>query len=128
MVSKNPVHIAEHVRSRLARQITSTYLNHEGILPIVVLSPQWEQAFIESLVGEGETKQLAMAPSKLQEFVARVKQVFDGSFESDFPVLLTAPYLRPYIRSVIERFRPTTIVMSQNEIHEKAKIKTEGQI
>lgn len=128
MVSKNPVHIAEHVRSRLARQITSTYLNHEGILPIVVLSPQWEQAFIESLVGEGETKQLAMAPSKLQEFVARVKQVFDGSFESDFPVLLTAPYLRPYIRSVIERFRPTTIVMSQNEIHAKAKIKTVGQI
>jgi flagellar biosynthesis protein FlhA len=29
---------------------------------------------------------------------------------------------------VIERFRPITMVMSQNEIHPKAKIKTMAQI
>ncbi len=127
-ISKNSTHIAEHVRARLARQITFSYVNDEGILPIVVLSPQWENAFIEALVGDGEIKQLAMAPSKLQEFVARIKQIFDKSFVNDAPVLLTAPYLRPYIRSVIERFRPSTTVMSQNEIHPKAKIKTVGQI
>ena len=44
------------------------------------------------------------------------------------PVLLTSPAIRPYVRSIIERFRPTTTVMSQNEIHPKAKIKTLGQI
>ena len=38
------------------------------------LSPAWEQAFIESIVGEGEDKRLAMAPSKLQEFVGAVEQ------------------------------------------------------
>jgi flagellar biosynthesis protein FlhA len=126
--SKNPMHIAEQVRSRLSRQITFAYLNPEGVLPIVVLSPQWEQAFVEALVGENETKQLAMSPSKLQDFVQRVKQIFDKSFSNDVPVLLTAPYLRPYVRSVIERFRPMTVVMSQNEIHPKAKIKTIGQV
>jgi flagellar biosynthesis protein FlhA len=41
---------------------------------------------------------------------------------------LTSPGLRPYVRSIIERFRPTTPVMSQNEIHPKARIKTLGQI
>ena len=44
------------------------------------------------------------------------------------PVLLTSPSIRPFVRSVIERFRPSTIVMSQNEIHPKAKIRTLGQV
>ena len=44
------------------------------------------------------------------------------------PVLLTSPTIRPFVRSVIERFRPQTIVMSQNEIHPKAKIRTLGQV
>jgi len=36
--------------------------------------------------------------------------------------------VRPFVRSIIERFRPSTVVISQNEIHAKAKIKTLGQI
>jgi flagellar biosynthesis protein FlhA len=44
------------------------------------------------------------------------------------PVLLTSPVIRPYVRSIIERFRPQTVVMSQNEIHPKAKIRTLGQV
>jgi flagellar biosynthesis protein FlhA len=44
------------------------------------------------------------------------------------PVLLTSPAIRPYVRSIIERFRPSTVVLSQNEIHPKAKIKTLGQL
>jgi flagellar biosynthesis protein FlhA len=48
--------------------------------------------------------------------------------QGDVPVLLVSPGIRPYVRSVIERFRPVTVVMSQNEIHAKARIKTVGQI
>jgi len=43
-------------------------------------------------------------------------------------VLLTSPAIRPYVRSIVERFRPMTFVMSQNEIHPKARIRTLGQI
>jgi flagellar biosynthesis protein FlhA len=48
--------------------------------------------------------------------------------QGETPVLLTSPTVRPYVRSIIDRFRPMTVVMSQNEIHPKAKIKTVGQI
>jgi flagellar biosynthesis protein FlhA len=44
------------------------------------------------------------------------------------PALLTSPALRPYVRSIVERFRPSTVVMSQNEIHPRVKIKTLGQV
>ena len=43
-------------------------------------------------------------------------------------LLLTSPGVRPFVRSIIERFRPSTVVLSQNEIHPKAKIKTLGQV
>lgn len=127
--TKNTALITEHVRSRLARQLCDANVNPGGVVPLVTLSPEWEQAFIESLMGDGEEKQLAMPPSQLQEFIAAVRACYDEQAAAgEIPVMLTSPGIRPYVRSVIERFRPQTVVMSQNEIHPKARIKTLGQV
>lgn len=127
--TKNPMLVTEHVRSRLARQICDQNKNVHNVVPLVTLSSEWEQNFSESLIGESEEKQLAMAPSKLQDFINAVREAYETQAATgEIPVLLTSPGIRPYVRSVIERFRPQTIVMSQNEIHPKAKIKTLGQV
>lgn len=121
--------ITEHVRSRLGRQICAANTTHAGYLPLIALSPTWELAFSESLVGTGEDKQLAMAPSRLQEFIQGVRARFDNAAsEAEMPVLLTSPMIRPYVRSIVERFRPQTFVMSQNEIHPGARLRTLGQV
>ena len=121
--------ITEHVRTRLARQISNANANEMGIIPLVTLSPEWEQAFAEALVGDGDDKQLAMAPSALQSFISKVRTTLeDLAVKGETAVLLTSPAIRPFVRSIIERFRPMTVVMSQNEIYPKAKIKTVGQI
>jgi flagellar biosynthesis protein FlhA len=128
-VTRNLSLIAEHVRTRLSRQISDTSTNEMGYIPLLTLSPEWEQAFAESIMGEGDTKQLAMPPSKLQQFITTVRQTYDKhAMMGESPVLLTSPGIRSYVRSVIERFRPSTVVLSQNEIYPKAKIKTLGQI
>ena len=44
------------------------------------------------------------------------------------PVLPTGPAIRPHGRSIVERFRPSTVVTSRNEIHPKAQIHTLGQV
>ncbi len=127
--TRNVAMITEHVRSRLSRQICDQNTNVNGFVPLLTLSPEWEQAFGEALIGEGEDKQLAMAPSRLQDFIAAVRKAYEGfAGQGETPVLLTSPQIRPYIRSVIERFRPQTAVMSQNEIHPKARIRTLGQV
>jgi flagellar biosynthesis protein FlhA len=41
---------------------------------------------------------------------------------------MTSPAIRPYVRSIVERFRPTSAVISQSEIWPKARIKTIGRI
>jgi flagellar biosynthesis protein FlhA len=127
--TKSVAMLTEHVRSRLARQLCDSNTNANGVLPLATLSAQWEGAFMESLVGDGEEKQLAMPPTRLQEFISAVRDAFDTfAEEGEAPVMLTSPMIRPYVRSVIERFRPQTVVMSQNEIHPKARIKTVGQV
>jgi flagellar biosynthesis protein FlhA len=127
--SATTTQMTEHVRSRLARQICAANTASAGYLPLVALSPAWEHAFAEAIVGQGDDKQLAMAPSKLQEFIQIVRARFDAAAnEGEVPVLLTSPVVRPYVRSIVERFRSQTFVMSQNEIHPSARLRTLGQI
>lgn len=121
--------ITEHVRTRLARQICETNVNGQGYVTLLTLSPEWEQEFAQSIVGDGDGTQLSIAPRKLQEFITKVRDAYQQQVQlGENPVLLTSGGIRPYVRSIIERFRPQTVVMSQNEIHAKAKIKTLGQI
>ncbi len=121
--------IVEHVRGRLARQLCWANKGDDGTLAIVTMSSEWETGFSDALVGQGDDRQLALAPSRLQDFIKGVREVFErASAAGDTPVLLTGPVIRPYVRSIVERFRPQTVVMSQNEVHPKARLKTVGVI
>jgi len=127
--TQNIIFIIEHVRARLARQISMACTGPQGYVPIVTLSPEWEQAFSEALVGQGEERQLALAPARLQDFIHALRDRFEAlAIKGELPVLVTSPAIRPYVRSVVERFRPSTLVLSQNEIHPKSRIRTLGQV
>ncbi|WP_267425560.1 flagellar biosynthesis protein FlhA [Methylobacterium sp. GC_Met_2] len=126
---KNPRDVVEHVRARLGRQICAQYQDQNGALPIITLSPAWEQAFLESIVGEREERYLAMQPSKLSEFVTAVRDRFEAAArQGEMPVLVTSAQTRPFVRSIIERFRRETPVMSQAEIHPRARLRTVSSI
>ncbi len=127
--SRNPSTIVEHVRARLARQICAQNTSVNGYLPLIAMSAKWEQAFAESLIGTGEDRSLAMQPSKLSEFMTIVRDRFEqAAREGEAPVLVTSAAIRPFVRSLVERFRSQTNVMSQAEIHPRAKLKTVGSV
>lgn len=127
--TRNVLFITEHVRARLARQLCAAHMSPRGYLPLVTLTPRWEQNFAEALVGSGDERQLAMAPSLLQEFIAGVRKAFESAAAAgESPVLLTSPGIRPFVRQIIERFRAHTPVMSQNEVHPRARLKTVAQV
>jgi flagellar biosynthesis protein FlhA len=127
--SRNPATIVEHVRARLARQICAANTSPMGYLPLIALSAKWEQAFAESLVGQGEERSLAMQPSKLSEFMGAVRNAFErAAHEGESPVLVTSAAIRPFVRSLVERFRAQTTVLSQAEIHPRARLKTVGNV
>jgi len=127
--SRNIVTITEHVRLRLSRQITFSNADNEGVLNIVTLSPQWEQIISDSVVGDGDARQLALPPSQMQEFIFRCNETYDRlAMMGEMPVLVTTAYIRSFIRSILERVRPSVVIMSQNEVHPKVKIRSLGQL
>ncbi len=121
--------ITEHVRTRLARQICASHTGPDGYMPLITLAPQWEHAFIESIVGDGDNRELAMAPSKLQEFIRAVQVAIEQASNVGEPaVIVTSSGIRPFVRSIVERFRSQTAVLGQNEIHKSAQLKTVAQV
>jgi flagellar biosynthesis protein FlhA len=127
--TRSPAQIAEHVRARLARQICAQHMGFDGALALVALSPAWEQAFADSIIGQGDDRQLAMQPSKLSEFIMLVRDAFETAARmGEAPVLLTSPGIRPFVRSIVERFRAQTPVLSQAEIHPRVRLKTVASI
>jgi flagellar biosynthesis protein FlhA len=127
--TRNPAMLAEHVRARLARQLCAQHTTGAGHLPIIALTARWEQAFAESIVGQGDDRSLAMQPSKLTEFINLVREKFEqAARDGEAPVLVTSPGIRPFVRGIIERFRAQTSVMAQSEIHPRARLKTVASI
>ena len=121
--------IVAHVRARLARQISDSHVGPGGYIPLVTLSPDWETAFAEALVGPPEDRQLAMAPSRLQEFMQRLRDAFDAAAAAgETPVLLTSGGIRAHVRAIVERIRPRPPVLAQAEISPRARIRTVGTI
>ncbi len=119
--------IVATVRTRLARQLCEAYAGANGILPLITLSNDWENAFAESLIGPPEDRQLAMAPSRLGDFMRRFREVFE-THAAESPALLTSAALRAPLRQVIERIRPSTPVLAQTEIFPRARIRTIANI
>lgn len=127
--SRNIGLITEHVRQRLNRQISFSHADDKQLLHIITLSPQWEQQMHSALVGDGDVKQLALAPSQVQDFMNDFQKIYDRlTMSGEAPVLITSTPLRPYVRSIVERIRPSAIIMAQSEIHPKIKLRNLGQV
>ncbi len=118
-----------HVRARLARQISDSLIGGNGYIPLLPVSPEWEEAFLESLVGPPDDRQLAMAPSRLNEFIVRLRAALDAAGAAgESPVVLTSSGIRPSVRAIVERLRPATPVLAQAEIFPRVRIRTIGTI
>ncbi len=117
--------IVGHVRMRLARQISDAHVGGGGYIPLITLTPNWEAAFLDSLVGPPEDRQLAMAPSKLNEFIGRLRTALDAAAANgEAAVILVNGALRAPMRAIVERMRPATSVLAQAEISTRVRIRT----
>ncbi|GBR09785.1 flagellar biosynthesis protein FlhA [Asaia siamensis] len=114
-----------HVRIRLSRQICSGLEGPGGYIPMITLSPEWENDFATHIAGQGDERRLAMPPSMLNRFVGKLRDAFNAvSASGEVPVIVVSSTVRDSMRSIVERVRPTVPVLSQAEIYPRARIKT----
>ena len=123
--SSNVVTITEHVRRRLSNQICKALTDENGYIQVITLSSKWDQEFLDSVRVQGDERNLIMSPQRIQEFVLEARRTIqEHAAEDRWPAILVAPEARSFIRNMLERVSPMTQVISHNEIHRNANLRT----
>lgn len=121
--------VTEHVRSKLAKQICQNLVDDTGFVPVMVLDQEWERELNSAVNKTGDDSNFILSPNRVQEFVLAVRQVIQKfSAGDEWPAILVSPDVRPFVRSMLERVSPMTQVISHNEVHRKASLKTVATI
>lgn len=121
--------MTEHVRSRLALQISRSLLGEDGFISVIPLSPQWERELNEAIIVDGDQRTFVLSPSRTQEFVQVVRaKLAAATARGTWPAILTSGEVRPFVRTLVERINPTISVIAHAEVHQRSKLRTVDQI
>ncbi|MCA8927214.1 MAG: flagellar biosynthesis protein FlhA [Alphaproteobacteria bacterium] len=66
--------VVEYVRQKLGRQITQPLLADDGVLPLIQLSPEWEEVFRahEVPAADGQATDIALPPSEINRLAEAI--------------------------------------------------------
>ncbi|MFW2331429.1 MAG: flagellar biosynthesis protein FlhA [Nitrospinota bacterium] len=114
--SKDSDILTEHVRSRLARQISKQF-SSDGILRTMTFSPELEDEIVNSVKVTEQGAFISIGPDKAQLIIDEILSK-KGLFENlDLPmVLLTGGSIRSHISKLLCRFIDDLVVLSHNEL------------
>lgn len=115
--------IVEHVRSKLARTITSLYKTEDGVLKMVSIDSSSEQKMLSKLRDQNGKREFLLAPSDISYLVEETSNVAKEIVSRGVsPVVIIAdPYLRKPLSEIYERFNLKVVVLSISEIDPNAR-------
>lgn len=121
--------ITEYVRHALSRTICSD-LAIDGTIPVITLARPAEDAIRNSIQHKGSGSFLTLNPEIAQRILDGIGKIisttnFGGN---NRPALLAAPQIRPYVRSLTERYFPSLAIISHNEVSPDLKIQSLGTV
>jgi flagellar biosynthesis protein FlhA len=121
--------MTEHVRTRLALQISRALQGEDGFIAVIPLSPQWERELNEAIIVDGDQRTFVLPPSRTQEFLQTVRvKLATASSRGTWPAILTSAEARPFVHTLAERINPTIAVISHAEVHQRSKLRTVDQL
>lgn len=126
---KSAVLITEHVRLNLSRYICSKFAEEQGqdgVLSVVSIAPEWEQAFEKALIGDDENKIITLAPDVIDKFMLAINDAIKKC-NAQFHIVC-APVLRVHVKKMIQRNFSTIQVLSYAELQSKVPVKILGDI
>ncbi len=125
----DPDYLTEHVRSALARSISGKYAQADDVLAVMTLDRKIEEGIQQSLQKtDSGIGYLAMEPRQAQAILDALSgqlQQFSGGMT---PVLLCSPTIRPHVKKLTERYLPSLVVISHNEIASHLKVRSIGMV
>jgi len=124
---KSPERLAEFVRRKFSRAITSKYTTPDGVLPLVSLTPSLERTISEALQQTDEGSFLALEPGTAQVIINKLAASAEKFGEiGQTPVLLAPGHLRPAVFNFVNRFAPGYAVVSHHEVAANTRVQSLG--
>lgn len=115
--------VAEHVRQRLGFQLVSELRRPDGTIPLIQLSPEWEETFttyqMPSDKGAGD---VALPPDQFNRLATAISDKVSAASEAgNYPALVTSMRRRRFLRTVLTAKGISNPVLSFEEIGIDAK-------
>ena len=121
---KDTDELTEQVRQALARTITASLRNAEGLLPVMTFD-----AKIERMIRERAKEGMAIEPMEAQRIMSAVQSSVENFTKRGLlPVFLTGSAMRRHLRQLISHYMPQIAVLSHTEIADGVKIQSLGVI
>ena len=125
--TKNIDILTEYVRQSLARTISKQYQNEQGEMWVITLDPHLEQELSQAIEHKEKSSYIRLEPSIIQKIIDRLSPLVKKaiSFQRE-PIVLCSSGVRVFFKRVVEKFIPSLVVLSYNEIVSEVKVKTVG--
>ncbi len=127
--NKNPDTLTEFVRERLSRTIIKSFVDTEGVLPVITLSQPAEKILQEGMRQTDGGIYLSLNPATAQRLIHNINHAVEGAVNTNGqPVLLASPLVRSQLAQLVMRFLPSVPVISQAEIPPDTRLQAVGSV
>jgi len=122
-VLSNPEAIVEHVRHRLGFQLIAEIQEPDGALPLIQLSPSWEELFTEyQIESEAGVPDIALPPEDFNKLANSVTDRISAAAQNGrFPAIVTSAKRRRFLQTVMRAKGIRNPVLSFEEIGPDAR-------
>ncbi|REK15911.1 MAG: flagellar biosynthesis protein FlhA [Planctomycetota bacterium] len=127
--SSDPRVLAEHVRRRLARAISTQHRDPRGPLYVVTLDPHLEDRIRSSIDPTGDGMHARLAPQVVEALCGAISQTLAraGASARD-PVVLVSSQIRPAVKELTAARLPRLVVLSYDEVTRDTPIESVGHV
>jgi type III secretion protein V len=120
---KDPLNLAEFVRSHQKRAITHALTGGAGELKVLLLDSAIEDAIRGAITRTAAGSFLTLAPAAGRDVIVAVRRALEPLAGSPTPPLLTQPDIRRFVRKLLELDFPELRVVSYAELLPEIAVK-----
>ena len=128
-LTKDTETLTEYVRQSLSRTIVSQFLDEEGKLTVITVSPNLDEMIGQSIQKSSNGSVPVLQSQVITEIFNSINAQHNQLVAAGVPhVILTSPKIRPAMKNLISFNFPGISVLSLNEIPNDVDIETGGMI
>lgn len=128
-MTKNVDILTGYVRQALARSITKQYLDSNGSLTVMMISPDIEDTIGKAVQHTEQESYVNPDPIMIRKLVNKVQKLINSFTAKGLqPIILCSPAVRIHLRNIMEKFFPSVVVLSHNEVTRETSIKSLGMV